>query len=158
MTLNDDNNLFLYFFPFRCNEFKANNFDKFPEIHKLIVLGLCATSQWKRALDLDRSVSNSSLNILIRKVIRENEIDVMWELLNNIKRLRSDHQFIASKTCSAIAKYFERSSEIIDQNAEGFFRICESIEYIFDEKSAHELTRAIQRTGRQAKIIKMDLS
>lgn len=127
-------------------------------MHKLIVQGLCATSEWKKALKLDRTISNNSLNILIRKVIRENEIDVMWELLNNIKRLRAENQYIAPRTCHAIAKYFERFPKIIDQNADGFFRICESIEYVFDEKSAHDLARAIQRTGRQAKIIKMNLS
>lgn len=127
-------------------------------MHQVITHGLCATREWKRALELNRYVSNSSLNILIRKVIRENEIDLMWELLNNLKQFRAEHRYIASKTCCAMVKYFERYPKIIDQNAEGFFRICESIEHIFDEKSAHELARAIQRTGRQAKIIKMDFS
>lgn len=127
-------------------------------MHKVITHGLCATKEWKRALELDRHISNGSLNILIRKVIRENEIDVMWKLLNNIKGLSANHQHIASKTCCAIAKYFERNPKTIYQNAESFFRICESIEHVFDEKSAHEFTRAVQRTGRQAKIIKMDFS
>lgn len=127
-------------------------------MHKTITQGLCATKEWKKALKLDRNVSNISLNILIRKAIREKEIDVMWELLNNIKESSGELQHIASKTCVSIAKHFERSPETIDKNAESFFRICESIQTIFDEKSACELTRVMQRSGRQAKIVKMDYS
>lgn len=127
-------------------------------MHKIITQGLCATKEWKRALKLERHVSNSSLNILIRKAIREQEIDVMWELLNNIKESPVKLQYIAPKTCISIAKYFERNPKIIDKNAESFFRICESIQNVFDEKSAHEFTRVMQRSGRQAKVVKMDFS
>lgn len=127
-------------------------------MHKIITQGLCATKEWKRALKLERHISNSSLNILIRKAIREQEIDVMWELLNNIKESSAKLQYIAPKTCITIAKYFERNSKIIDKNAESFFSICESIQHVFDEKSAHEFTRVMQRSGRQAKSVKMDFS
>lgn len=146
------------FFEFRCNEFIKSDFSQFPEMHKVITHGLCATREWKKALKLLRHVSNSSLNILIRKAIRENEIAVMWELLNNLTQMSTHFQYIAPKTCVAIAKYFERNPNSIDENVESFFRICESIEIVFDEKSAHEFTRIIQRSGRQAKIIKMDFS
>lgn len=127
-------------------------------MHKIITQGLCATKEWKRALQLERNVSNSSLNILIRKAIRENEIGVMWELLNNIKQANADLQYIAPKTCTSIARYFESSPKLIDKNADSFFRICESIQMVFDEKSAYEFMRAMQRSGRQAKMIKMDFS
>lgn len=133
-------------------------FNKFPEMHKVITHGLCATKEWKRALQLERHISSSSLNILIRKAIRENEIGVMWELLNNVKEMKTNLQYIAPKTCVAIAKYFERNPKTIDENVESFFRICESIENVFDEKSAHEFARIIQRSGRQAKITNMDFS
>lgn len=127
-------------------------------MHTIITQGLCATKDWKKALKLERHISNSSQNILIRKAIREKEIDVMWELLNNIKQSNVKLQHIAPKTCISIAKYFERNPKTIDENAESFFRICESIEKVFDEKSAHEFTRVLQRSGRQAKIVKMDFS
>lgn len=127
-------------------------------MHKIITQGLCATKEWKKALKLERHISNSSLNILIRKAIREKEIDVMWELLNNIKQANVKLQYIAPKTCISIVKCFERNPKIIDENAESFFRICGSIESVFDEKTAHELTRSIQRSGRQAKMVKMDFS
>lgn len=127
-------------------------------MHKVITQGLCATKEWKKALKLERNVSCSSLNILIRKAIREKEIDVMWELLNNIKESSGELQHIAPKTCASIAKYFERNPKTIDKNAESFFRICESIQTVFDERSAHEFTRVMQRSGRQAKIVKMDYS
>lgn len=127
-------------------------------MHKIITQGLCATKEWKKALNLERHISNSSLNILIRKTIRENENDVMWELLNDIKQSNVKFQYIAPKTCIAIARHFARNPKIIDENAESFFRICESIENVFDEKSAHEFIRTIQRSGRHAKIVKMDFS
>lgn len=127
-------------------------------MHKIITQGLCATKEWKRALQLERNVSNSSLNILIRKAVREKEIGVMWELLNNMKQANADLQYLAPKTRLSIARYFESNPKIIDKNAESFFRICESIQTVFDEKSAYEFTRVMQRLGRQTKMIKMDFS
>lgn len=152
------NGVFFLPFYFRCNEFIASEFTEFPEMHRIITLGLCATKEWKRALELNGQISNSSRNILIRKSIRENEIEIMWQLLNDMKKFDAKLQYIAPKTCITIAKHFERYPKNIDENAASFFRVCETIEHIFDEKSAHEFTRALQRLARPAHIVEMDFS
>lgn len=143
----------LIFFPYRCNEFIDAQFLDFPEIHSIVTLGICATKQWKRALGLKKPGCNS-LNIIIRKILREREIDLVWDPMEKLAHLKD--KFLAGKTVLSFAKYFQAKPTDIPKNLEKLLSVCERIEKVFDEESARELARVLQRSGHHAKITNID--
>lgn len=83
-----------------------------PELHPIVVQGLCATNDWKRALTLPKPTSNS-LNILARKVLRENDIDSVWNVMNGLTRLPKHYQYLSNRTIGAFVKYFGKNPKDI---------------------------------------------
>lgn len=135
----------------------AQDFHLLPELHPTVVMGLCATKEWKKALDLPKAVSNS-LNILARRALRENEIELVWKILPQLTQLNQKYRHLASKTIVAFAKYFEKNQKNIPQSAEKLLELCERMKLVFDEQTLKELMNALHKSGYQAKITKMDHS
>lgn len=133
----------------------GQDFHRLAEMHHKITQGLCATKQWKRAIDLE-SPTPSSLNILIRRALRENEIDLVWKLLRKLTHLKEEFQHITNKTVISFAKYLQNNPKEIPKSADQFLGFCEHTEKLFNEESAHALTKAIQKYGHQAKITKIN--
>lgn len=127
------------------------------EINPLVILGLCATKEWKNALNL-KNPTSQSLNILIRKALRENEIDLVWNLLEKIASVPKHYQYFASKTFLNLVKTLASHPQSIPENMETIFSICERIELVLDEDCATELTRVLQKSGYHAKITTMDFA
>lgn len=125
------------------------------EINSLVILGLCATTEWKKALNL-KNPTSQSLNILIRKALRENEIDLVWNLLEQIASVPRHYQYLGSKTFLNLIKTLASHPQSIPENMETIFSICERIEMVLDEDCATELTKVLQKCGYHAKITTID--
>lgn len=145
---------YLYVFS-RCDEFIAQEFHVFPEMNSKIVQGLCASKDWKKALSLSNQTV-ISLNILVRKALRENEIGLTWELLEKLSKLSTNQ--MTHRTIISFAKYFQKNQKSISTDAEKLLTFCESMENIFNEESIQELTRALQNSKQHAKITNIDYS
>ncbi|XP_055303152.1 mitochondrial ribonuclease P catalytic subunit-like [Sitodiplosis mosellana] len=140
-----------------CNDLIAREFYILSEMHSIVVMGLCATKEWRKALDLAKP-SSSSLNILARKTLHQNEIESTWKILTNLTHLSKSYQHLASKTIVAFAKYFENNREEIPQNAEKLLTFCERLQTVFDEPTLRVLTSALYKSGHEAKITNVDYS
>lgn len=128
-----------------------------PEVNSTIVMGLCATKEWKKAVDVQKT-SSHPLNILIRKALRENEIDLVWDLLKQMTKVPKYDQFIASKTFLMFVKYFEKHSNTIRHDLDKLLSICEQMELMIDENFAHALTQMLQRFNHHAQLTTIDFS
>lgn len=125
-----------------------------------ITQGLCATTDWKKALKLSNKTVNS-LNILIRKSLRENEIDLVWDLFKQLMESKFDNSQspqIYKRTVIVFAKYLQRFPEAIPQCAEKFLQCCERLEKVFDEESTRELTTSLNNAHIDATITNIDYS
>lgn len=142
---------------YRCNEFIAQELHILPELHSIVVNGLCATKDWKRALDLSNPTSNS-INILARKTLRDNDIESAWKILGNLTHMHKQHQHFSSKTIVAFAKYFERNPTAIPHHAEQLLTFCEKLQILFDEPTVRELTNTLQICNHHAKFTNVDYS
>lgn len=120
-----------------------------------IVLGLSASKDWKKALGLSNQTV-TSLNILVRKALRENEIDLTWELLEKLSKLGTNQ--MAHRTVTSFAKYFQKNPKSVSTDVEKLLTFCQSMENIFNEESIRELTRALQSNKQHAKITNIDYS
>lgn len=117
-------------------------------------MGLCATKEWKRALDLAKPTP-SSLNILARKSLLENDIELTWQIL---EKLSKTHLPLANKTIVAFAEYFETNRNEMPKNAEKFLTFCERLQVVFDEPTLRALTSILHKSGHQAQITKINNS
>lgn len=127
-------------------------------MHSKITQGLCASKDWKKALTLSHPTVNS-LNTLMRKALRENEFDLVWDLLKKLTDVdNSQNAQIANRTVVVFAKYFQRYPKAIPTNADKFLTFCERMEKVFDEESAREFTKVLQNAGFAATITNMDYS
>lgn len=123
-----------------------------------ITQGLCASTDWKKALQLSDKTVNS-LNILIRKAIRENEIDLVWDSLKQLTEVdKSQNPQIANRTVTVLAKYFQKYPDSIPKYAARFLTFCERMEKVFDEESTREFTKVLSNGGIDATITNMDYS
>lgn len=126
----------------------AYNFD--------ILEGLCATKEWRKAIEWPHS-SDIVLNILAKKALRANEIDLTWNILDRLAKLPQDPH-LDSETIEEFAKYFAKNPACIPKNAEKLFSLCERFQMIFMEPSVKELTVALEKHGHQAKVANINLS
>lgn len=117
-------------------------------------MGLCATKEWKRALGLAKPTP-SSLNILARKSLSENDIELTWQILTKLSK--SQHP-LANKTIIAFAKYLETNRNELPKNAEKFLTFCERLQVVFDEPTVRALTSVLRKSGHQAQITNIDNS
>lgn len=122
-----------------------------------MTMGLCATDEWKKALELDK-LTDISLNILIRKAIMENQMDLVKPLLNKLTKLKSSNKVLASKTILSFAKHFQKYPKTISEHAEMLLTCCERLKRVFDENSARELTYALHKCGYHSTVTQIDKS
>lgn len=142
---------------FRCDYFIKQEFHVMTEINPIIINGICATKEWKKALEFQKPTSQS-LNILIRKALRENELDLVWNLLTKLAEVPQYYQFLASKTILNFVKHLEKHPNSISEDMEKFLSICEDLKIVLNEECAIELTKLLHRSGYHAKITTMDFS
>lgn len=127
------------------------------EINPIIINGICATKEWKRALEFPEPTSQS-LNILIRKALRENELDLVWNLLTRLAKVPEYYQFLASKTILHFVKHLEKHPKSISKDMDKFLSVCEDFKIVLNEECATEITKFLHRSGYHAKITTMDFS
>lgn len=137
------------FLLYRCSEFIDGQFLDIPEIHSIVTAGICATKQWKKTLRLEAPGWNS-LNIIIRKILSEEEINLVWDQME--KLTHQNDKLIDGKTLSSFVKYFQAKPQDIPKNLDKLLSICERTKKVFDELSARELASVLQRSGHHAKI------
>lgn len=125
------------------------------EMRNTVVMGLCCTKEWKKALSLP-NLSNigTSLNILIRKSIREDELNIAWDL---VEKLAKSHEYLSASTIRSFIKYYSKHKQDLKQNIHRLLSICERIELLFDEPTIHELISLLKNSGCQAEITKIHL-
>lgn len=131
---------YIYLLSSRCNKFLAQGMNDAPEMHLAVVTGLCYTKEWRKALELSHQ-TNDSLNILIRKSISENEIDLGWSLLTKLQK------GLQNNTIIAFINYFDRNPADIPQNVERLLTACEKFKKVFNESSAQALTELLHKHG-----------
>lgn len=121
------------------------------EMRNTVVMGLCCTKEWKKALSLP-NLSNigTSLNILIRKSIREDELNIAWDLVEKL-------EYLSASTIRSFIKYYSKHKQDLKQNIHRLLSICERIELLFDEPTIHELISLLKNSGCQAEITKIHL-
>lgn len=127
------------------------------ELNPIIITGICATKKWKKALEFPKPTSQS-LNILMRKALRENELDLVWNLLKKLAEVPEYYQFLASKTILNFVKHLEKHPKSISEDMDKFLSACEDFKIVLNEECATELTKSLQRSGYHAKITTMDFS
>lgn len=103
-----------------------------------------------------KNPSVSSLNIIIRKILREREIDLVWDQMEKLTHLKDKFQQLARKTVVSFAKYFQAKPKEIPNSLDKLLTVCERIEKVFDEESARELAKVLQKSGHHAKITNID--
>lgn len=135
----------------------TKEFHLLPELHPVVVMGLCATKEWKKAFDLPKASSNS-LNILARRALHANDIELVWKILPKLTQINAKYRHLATKTIVAFAKYFEKNPKNIPQNAETFLELCECMQIVFDELTLRELLNALHKSSYHAKITNIDYS
>lgn len=116
-----------------------------PEMNTIIALGLCATKEWKRALDLP-NLSNESFNIFVQKALHENDIE---SALNSMNKC---YPILSSKTLIAFVKYFDRNPEDIPQHVDKLLSSCELVEQWFLEAATQQFIQLLRRHGHHADI------
>lgn len=119
--------------------------------------GLCATKEWRKTLEFP-NLTDSSLNVLARKALRDNDINLTWNLLHRIANLPKHYQNLKSRTFTSFAKYFSRNPASIPEVAEKLFTFCEGLKMLFIEPSIKPLSESLKRHGHHVKITKLDLS
>lgn len=128
-----------------------------PEINSIVIVGLCATSEWKKALNLQNTSSNS-LNILIRKALRENEVDLAFSLLKKLTEFPKQYQYFAYKTFSSFVKTLERHPKTLPDYVEKLIQTCSTLEMVLVEENAKELTNLLRKSGHHAEITTINFS
>lgn len=128
-----------------------------PEINTLVVLGLCATTEWRKAFDLP-NLSGASLNILIRKALRENDIGSALSSLSKVLTLPEQFRTLPSRTIIAFAKYFDRNPKGIPKNLDILLSSCERTEKVFDEDATQQITQILRKHGHHANMTTMNHS
>ncbi|XP_031628172.1 mitochondrial ribonuclease P catalytic subunit-like [Contarinia nasturtii] len=141
----------------RCDALIAKEFHALPEMNSIIVNGLCATKDWRKVIELPALCKNS-VNIIARKALKENEIDMAWDVLHKLFSFPKHHQHLNSKTIQSVAKYFNRNPKSIPTNANKLFSLCEKLKMLFTEPAIKELRDVLEKHGHQAKIINMGFS
>lgn len=127
------------------------------ELNSIVVNGICATNEWKRALALPKLTSNS-LNILVRKSLRENEVDLVWNLLNGLAGLMKQYQYLSNNTILAFAKYFKNNPKEIPKHLDQFLTYCEKLHLLTDETTINELTDVLYKHGHHAELTNITYS
>lgn len=147
----------LIIFPSSCNVFIVKEMHAMPGVHSLIINGLCATKEWKKAMTLPYQ-TYESLNILIRKSLRQNEIDLVWGLLDGITRMHKNFRKLTNKTIYAFVNYFRRHPADISQKLEKVLSYCEKLENLLDEPSTRQLVDLLSKHDHHAHITTIDYS
>ncbi|XP_031624091.1 mitochondrial ribonuclease P catalytic subunit-like [Contarinia nasturtii] len=139
-----------------CDEFIAQEFHIDSDCNAIIVTGLCATKDWRKAIELPHS-NDISLNSLAQKAIHENDIDLAWNILHRLTNLSHDHR-LTTKTITAFAEYFDENPTRISTHAGKLFFLCEKLKMLFNEPSIKELVDVLERHGHHAKTTNINFS
>lgn len=125
------------------------------EMRNTVVMGLCCTKEWKKALSLPNANRiGTSLNILIRKSIRENELNIAWNL---VEKLVHSSETLSANTIRTFIKYYNKNKSDLKQNIHRLLSNCECIELLFDEPTIRELILLLKHSGYHAEITKIPL-
>lgn len=94
--------------------------------------------------------TSASLNILARKILRENDIDSVWNILNGLTGLPKYNKFLSNKTIATFAKYFEKNPKDIPINVEKLLTFCGKLEVLLDETTIKHFINVLHKNGHHA--------
>lgn len=126
-------------------------------VSSIVVNGLCATNEWRRALDFPNIHKQpSTMNILIRKAMREADIKLVWDLIRSLARF--DAKEIKPKTIDKFWHFCAKRDVPALDNITKMLQLLERHERIINEAPARSLMDVLTRSNISAKIIQMDYS
>ncbi|XP_031623922.1 uncharacterized protein LOC116341153 isoform X2 [Contarinia nasturtii] len=124
---------------YRCDELIARKIKNCKKLSAVIALGLCATKDWHRAIELP-NLTHGPLNILAQRALNENDIDSAFKITHRTITLNK-----WNPTC-------------IPSNTDKLFSLCEKLNMQFNEPSIKELVNVLERHGHHAKTTNINLS
>lgn len=129
-----------------------------PEVTGSVINGLCATKDWKRSLALPKALRDpQTLNLLIRKAMRENEYKVVWELLETLTSHHHPNE-LQQKTIEKYLHFSATKNAPTLEYVAKMLRLLEKTEKILIEPVAKTLIDILKRTKCGTKRIEMDFS
>lgn len=127
------------------------------EVSGSVINGFCATKDWKRALTLPKIQEEpTTLNLLIRKAMRENEYKIVWELLENLTFHHPNE--LQQKTIGKYLHFSAKKNAPTLEYVEKMLRLLEKSEKILIEPVAKVLIDILKRSECEVKRIQMDFS
>lgn len=128
-----------------------------PEVNQTVVNGLCATNEWKRAVDFPQiSKLPRTLNILIRKAMRETEIDIVWKLIEML--VKFDAGQLSAKTISQFWIFCTKKNIDTHKNIERMLHLLANHKRMINESPAETLCNILNQTNISNKLVQINYS
>lgn len=107
-----------------------------------VVKGLCATKQWKRAIDIvNFEDMHSSKQILVQKMFDERDIDSAWRLLNE------PNMIVESRNLLSYWDYCEEQKATLKENIEKMLSLIERKQCLINETAVLKLLDLLNQSG-----------
>lgn len=127
----------------------------FPENNLLIIKGFCATKEWKKSLELGDTAFGAT-DIIICRAIRENEIDLVWSILDRLATKSENYQLITTKSIYAFVEHFKTYPESIPECMSKLLPLFKRFELRISTAAAEDLTTCLHAAGHHAHILNID--
>lgn len=116
---------------------------------------LCATKEWRRALDLPKiGMKPTSMNILIRKALQERDIKLVWHLIDALSE--SELKELSMETIQAFWRFCGENKPSCRDNIERMLQALEKNEVILNEAAAIGLIEVLTKLDHHCQAVQLD--
>lgn len=128
-----------------------------PMISTTVTNGLCATNEWKKVLEFPQiKCKPMTMNIIIRKAMQEQDIDLVWSLIQSI--VKTDANVLTTETLKAFWKFCAKNESFCRENISKMFQLFEKTEFIMNETVANGLRNLANQFHISCQTIQIDFS